>query len=189
MVTGTKLTYQDYVNTPDDERYELINGELILVPAPNISHQRSHRKLGVLITVFVDRHELGEVFLAPTDVVLSNTETEVVQPDVLFISKEREHIITEANIQGAPDLIVEILSPSTAKRDWQTKRDLYARHGVKEYWLADPATKIVWVMLLRDGALEIVDTYASGDTLESPTLEGFNVAVDDLFPRVSTDLT
>ena len=181
MVTETKLTYQDYANTPDDERYELINGELILAPAPNISHQRSHRKLGLQITIFVDRHELGEVFLAPTDVVLSNAETEVVQPDVLFISNERRHIITEANIQGAPDLVVEILSPSTAKRDWQAKRDLYAKHGVKEYWLADPATKIVWVMLPQNGALEVVETYASGDTLASPTLEGFRVAVDDVF--------
>ncbi len=179
MVTEAKLTYQDYANTPDDERYELINGELILVPAPNISHQRSNRKLGVQITIFVDQHELGEVFLAPTDVVLSDTE--VVQPDVLFISKERRHIIMEANVQGAPDLVVEILSPSTAKRDWQAKRDLYAKHGVKEYWLADPANGIVWVMLLRDGVLEIVETYASGDTLTSPMLEEFEMAVDDLF--------
>ena len=179
MVTGTKLTYQDYANMSDDERYELINGELILVPAPNISHQRSNIKLGVQITIFVDQHELGEVFLAPTDVVLSDTE--VVQPDVLFISKERQHIITEANIQGAPDLIVEILSPSTAKRDWEAKRDTYAKHGVKEYWVADPATKIVWLLLLREGALQIVETCASGDTLASPTLEGFSVAVDDLF--------
>ena len=179
MVTQTKLTYQDYANTPDDERYELLDGVLLVVPAPNIPHQRTHRKSGVQITTFVDRHELGEVFLAPTDVVLSDTE--VVQPDVLFISKEREHIITEANIQGAPDLVVEILSPSTAKHDWQAKRDLYAKHGVKEYWLADPANKIVWIMLLRDGALEIVETYASGDVLTSPTLKGFEVNVDDLF--------
>ena len=181
MVTETKLTYQDYANTPDDERYELINGELLLVPAPNIAHQSSQVSLGFRVYSFVGQHNLGRVFLAPTDVVLSNTETEVVQPDVLFISNERRHIITEANIQGAPDLVVEILSPSTAKRDWQAKRDLYAKHGVKEYWLADPATKIVWVMLPQNGALEIVETYASGDTLASPTLEGFRVAVDDVF--------
>ena len=179
MVIKTKLTYRDYANTPDDERYELIDGELILVPAPSISHQRSHRNLGVQMTIFVRQHELGEVFLAPTDVVLSDTDT--VQPDVLFISKDRQRIITEANIQGAPDLVVEILSPSTSRRDWREKRDLYAEHGVKEYWLADPATKIVWVMLLEDGALDIVETYAGGDTLTSPTLDGFSVAVDDLF--------
>ena len=179
MVTKTKLTYQDYAKTPDDERYELIDGELLVVPAPNIAHQGSHASLGSLMWSFVRQHDLGRVFLAPTDVVLSDTE--VVQPDVLFISKEREHIITEANIQGAPDLVVEILSPSTAKHDWQAKRDLYAKHGVKEYWLADPANKIVWIMLLRDGALEIVETYASGDVLTSPTLKGFEVSVDDLF--------
>ena len=179
MVTQTKLTYQDYANTPDDKRYELIDGVLITVPAPNVPHQDSQASLGSRMRVFVERHDLGKVLFAPTDVVL--TDTDIVQPDVLFISNEREHIITEANIQGAPDLVVEILSPSTAKHDWQAKRDLYAKHGVKEYWLADPANKIVWIMLLRDGALEIVETYASGDVLISPTLTGFEVSVDDLF--------
>ena len=179
MVTQTKLTYQDYANTPDDERYELIDGVLIMVPAPNIAHQRSHRNLGVQMTTFVDQRELGEVFLAPTDVVLSDTD--VVQPDVLFISKERQHIITEANIQGAPDLVVEILSPSTSRNDWREKRDLYAEHGVNEYWVVDTANRVVYVMLLKDGVLDIVETYASGDVLTSPTLKGFEVSVDDLF--------
>ena len=100
MVTQTKLTYQDYANTPDDERYELIDGVLIMVPAPNIAHQESHASLGSQMWSFVRQHDLGRVFLAPTDVVLSDTD--VVQPDVLFISNDRQHIITEANIQGAP---------------------------------------------------------------------------------------
>ena len=179
MVTQTKLTYQDYANTPDDERYELIDGVLIMVPAPNIAHQRSHASLGVQMWSFVRQHDLGRVFLAPTDVVLSDTD--VVQPDVLFISKERQHIITEANIQGAPDLVVEILSPSTSRNDWREKRDLYAEHGVNEYWVVDTANRVVYVMLLKDGVLEIVETYASGDVLTSPTLKGFEVSVDDLF--------
>ena len=179
MVTKTKLTYQDYAKTPDDERYELIDGELLVVPAPNIAHQGSHASLGSLMWSFVRQHDLGRVFLAPTDVVLSDTD--VVQPDVLFISKEREHIISEANIQGAPDLVVEILSPSTSSRDWREKRQLYAEHGVGEYWTADASNKVVYVMLLKNGVLEIVETYASGDTLTSPTLKGFEVSVDDLF--------
>ena len=179
MVTQTKLTYQDYANTPDDERYELIDGVLIMVPAPNIAHQRSNRKFGFQMSEFVDSNALGEVFMAPTDVVLTDTDT--VQPDVLFISNEREHIITEANIQGAPDLVVEILSPSTARQDWREKRDLYAKHGVSEYWVVDTANRVIFVMLLKDGVLEIEETYASGDTLTSPTLKGFEVSVDDLF--------
>ena len=179
MVTQTKLTYQDYANTPDDERYELIDGVLIMVPAPNIAHQESHAGLGSQMWSFVRQHDLGRVFLAPTDVVLSDTD--VVQPDVLFISKERQHIITEANIQGAPDLVVEILSPSTSRRDWREKRDLYAEHGVNEYWVVDTTNKVVYVMLLKDGVLDIVETYASGDLLTSPTLKGFEVSVDDIF--------
>ena len=179
MVTKTKLTYQDYAKTPDDERYELIDGELLVVPTPNIAHQGSHASLGSLMWSFVRQHDLGRVFLAPTDVVLSDTD--VVQPDVLFISKEREHIISEANIQGAPDLVVEILSPSTSSRDWREKRQLYAEHGVGEYWTADASNKVVYVMLLKNGVLEIVETYASGDVLTSPTLKGFEVSVDDLF--------
>ena len=129
--------------------------------------------------VFVERHDLGKVLFAPTDVVL--TDTDIVQPDVLFISNEREHIITEANIQGAPDLVVEILSPSTSSRDWREKRDLYAKHGVNEYWVVDTVNRVIFLMLLKDAVLEIVETYASGDVLISPTLTGFEVSVDDLF--------
>ena len=179
MVTQTKLTYQDYASTPDDERYELIDGVLIMVPAPNIAHQGSHISIGSQMHSFVQRNDLGWVFVAPTDVVLSDTN--VVQPDVLFISKNRQRIITDANIQGAPDLVVEILSPSTSSRDWREKRDLYAKHGVNEYWVVDTANRVVFVMLLKDGVLEIVQTYASGDVLTSPTLKGFKVSVDDLF--------
>ncbi len=179
MVTQTKLTYRDYAKTPDDERYELIDGVLLMVPAPNIAHQESHASLGSQMWSFVRQCDLGRVFLAPTDVVLTDTDT--VQPDVLFISKEREHIIAEANIQGAPDLIVEILSPSTSSRDWREKRDLYAHHGVNEYWVADTANRVVFQMLLKDGILEIINTYAGGDTITSPTLKGFEISVNDIF--------
>ena len=113
----------------------------------------------------------GWVFFSPTDVVLSEHDT--VQPDLVFVSREREHIITDANIQGAPDLVVEILSPSTASRDWRDKLDLYERHGVAEYWLVDPVSEIVWVFQLVDGALVQVGMYSVGDTLTSPLLEGF----------------
>ena len=119
-----KLTYEDYRNTPEDERYELLDGELVRLETPRIAHQQVDMDLGTLMNLFVKENNLGRVFSAPTDVVLS--ETAVVQPDLLFVSNERAHIITEQNIQGAPDLVVEILSPSTANRDWTIKRELYA---------------------------------------------------------------
>ena len=179
MVTAVRLTYQDYAKTPDDERYELIDGDLIMSESPIIPHQDNRMELGNRMWVFAKTTDMGKVYTADTDVVLSDTD--VVQPDIMFISKERQHIIGERNIQGAPDLVVEILSPSTARRDWGVKRELYAKHGVKEYWIADPANKIVWVMLLRNGILEVQQTCHPGDTIASSVLAGFTVKVDDIF--------
>ena len=107
-----KFTYQDYINTPDDKRYELIDGELILAPAPRRDHQRVEGRLGSRLHLFVERNKLGIVYFAPRDVVFSDTN--IVQPDLMFISNERMHIDTEAEVWGGPDLVVEILSPSTA---------------------------------------------------------------------------
>ena len=180
MVTTTRrLTYEDYANMPDDERYELINGELIMAPGPNMPHQNSQAKLGRWLLPFVDERNLGRVYFSDTDVVLSDTE--VVKPDLLFISKEREDIIAYDNIQGAPDIVVEILSPSTSRRDWNDKRELYAAHGTREYFILDPSNKIVWRLTPKDGALEIEQTYYEGDTVTSTVLEGFSIAVDDIF--------
>ena len=182
MVTAQptiKLTYADYCLTPDDERYELLDGELIVAPAPNSAHQRIDIRLGVLLHLFVNEGNLGEVFTAPYDVVLS--ETDVVQPDLLFISNEHAYIITPANAHGAPDLVVEILSPSTAERDRTFKRALYARYGVHEYWLVDPETRTVTVLLLDDGVFAEVAHYGAGQTLTSPTLPGFTTNLDDIF--------
>lgn len=179
MVTATRLTYQDYINTPDDERYELIDGELIMAPGPISPHQISQSELSYWLQIFVKQHDSGQILYAPIDVVLSDAD--VVQPDLIFISKEREHIIEHANIQGAPDFVAEILSPATARRDWGVKRELYAKHGVKEYWILDPINKKVWVMLLRNGALEIVQSCGAGDIVTSSVLAGFSVAVDDIF--------
>ena len=130
-----KFTYEDYRHTPEDKRYELLDGELIMVLAPRTAHQRTSRDILIPINTFVAENDLGEVVIAPCDVVLSDTD--VVQPDLLFVSKERSHIINEDNIRGALDLVIEILSPSTAQRDRTLKRTLYALHGVPEYWQAD----------------------------------------------------
>ena len=179
VLTATRLTYQDYLSMDGDERYELIDGELIMVGAPNFAHQRVIILLGSGMHIFVDERDLGWVLSAPFDVLLSDTD--VVQPDLLFVSKEREEIATPAYIRGAPDLVVEILSPSSTSRDWRDKFELYSKHGVKEYWIVDPANRVVWLMLLRGGALEIAGTYGIGDTVSSTVLAGFSVKVDDIF--------
>ena len=175
-----KLTYEDYAKTPDDERWELIDGELFRMPSPNVTHQRTSRQLLLRVAPFVEERNLGEVFAAPMDVVLSDTDT--VEPDLLFISRERMGIITRLNIQGAPDLVAEIHSPSTAQRDLTAKRELYARHGVKEYWPIDPVARTVTVLLLGEGDYVEAGVYGAGDTVTSPTLEGLSFRVEDIFP-------
>ena len=174
-----KLTYEDYAKTPDDERWELIDGELFRMLSPNIAHQRTSGRLFSRMFPFVEDRNLGEVFAAPTDVVLSDTDT--VEPDLLFISRERMGIVTRLNVQGAPDLVVEIHSPATAQRDLTAKRELYARHGVKEYWPINPDTRTVTVLLLRDGDYVEAGVYREGDTVTSPTLEGFSFRVEEIF--------
>ena len=177
---AAKLTYEDYRNTPEDERYELLDGELLMTAAPNIAHQRVSGRLEMRLRTFVEERGLGEVFDAPTDVVLSDTD--VVQPDLLFVSRDRADIVTADNVQGAPDLVVEVLSPSTARRDWRNKLDLYSKHGVREFWLADPQTEIVWVLLPNQGSLEVANIYGKGDTLTSPMLDAFTLDLDQVFP-------
>ena len=175
----TKFTYEDYMQTPDDIRYELLDGELILSPSARTAHQRASRKILRRLDDFVEENELGEVFVAPYDIVLDNFN--VVQPDILFVSNERSHIITDLNIQGAPDLVIEILSPSTAQRDRTQKRDLYERHLVPEYWQADSDAKSVLVLTLEDGAYRVAGIYTEGQTLTSPLLQGFRLNLDDIF--------
>ena len=179
MVTETrKLTYEDYAKTPDDERYELLDGELVFMPSPSIIHQMILLKLARLLEV-VDYGVLGWVFIAPIDVVLSATCT--LQPDILFVSKDRKGIITELNVQGAPDLTIEILSASDPNRDRVRKRAIYERHGVGEYWLVDPDAREITALLLADGGYETAGIYTAGDTLTSPTLPGFEIEVGEVF--------
>ena len=175
-----KFTYEDYRTAPPDKRYELLDGELLLTPAPNLKHQRLQLRLGMRLAQFIEERGLGELFFAPCDVVLSNTD--VVQPDLLFVSRERQYLLSGGdNVRGAPDLVVEILSPGTAERDRGYKRTLYARHGVKEYWLVDPAAETVWIHTLRNGSLALAHTFGREQTLRSPLLAGFELDLDAIF--------
>ena len=181
--TRIKLTYEDYRNAPESERqrYELSEGELIMVPSPNVYHQRILGNLGFLLREFVKEHGLGYVYFAPLDVVFS--EDTVLQPDILFISKERAESIAEEGIRGAPDLVVEILSKATAKRDRTYKKALYARYGVKEYWLVDPAIKTIEVLELHEHGFERIALHLSQEKtrLESPLLAGLCIDVAEVF--------
>lgn len=169
-----KLTYDDYALLPDDgQRYEVIDGELYLMPAPNVPHQRLAVDLTTRLHLFVRSHALGEVLAAPCDVVLS--EHDVVQPDLLFISQERAGIITRKNIQGAPDLLIEILSESTRDRDEGIKRNLYEHFGVPEYWTFNQPGRTVTVHRRGgDGSYRSFElSAAAGDVLTTPLLPGF----------------
>ena len=174
-----RRTYNDYCATPDDERYELLNGNLMMVPAPNMKHQKVLVRLAQKLSNFAEEHRLGEVYVAPCDVVLSDTD--VVQPDLLFISRAREHTVTDKNVRGAPDLVIEILSPSTADHDLGYKHDLYGRHGVLEYWIVDPMAETIAVNQQRHGSLKLAENFGRRDTLRSGVLEGLHLKLDDIF--------
>ena len=176
---AVKRTYEDYCATADDKRYELLNGDLMMVPAPNTKHQWVLGRLHIELARFAHGHGLGKVYVAPVDVVLSDTD--VVQPDLLFISRAREDKITDENVRGAPDLVIEILSPATADRDVGYKHDLYGRHGVLEYWIVDPTAESVAVHRQRDGRLELAGTFGRRDSLATALLEGLQLELGDIF--------
>ncbi|HSB05367.1 MAG TPA: Uma2 family endonuclease [Thermodesulfobacteriota bacterium] len=143
-----KFTYQDYLHLPDNgKRYQVINGELYVVPAPVPYHQRVLARVFKIVDSFVSHENLGAVFLSPCDVILSDTD--IVQPDLFFVGQDRLDIIKERNIQGAPDLVVEVLSPHSEKIDKISKTKLYARFGVKEYWIVSLDNREVTVLRLR----------------------------------------
>jgi Uma2 family endonuclease len=178
-----RLTYDDFLLFPDDgKRHELIDGEHYVTPSPNIRHQTILGNLHFLMRAWLEQHPAGRVFMAPLDVVF--TQFDVVEPDLLFVSKDRAaDILTVKHVTGAPDIVVEIGSPSTRKRDETIKRRLYERSGVSEYWVVDPDLDIVRVYRNRDGKFERpVELRAdAGDVLASPYLEGLEMPLNRVF--------
>lgn len=177
---GSRFTYKDYRLLPDDRRYEIIEGELLVTPAPSARHQMILTRLLVRVGAFVEQSRLGLLLAAPTDVILA--EDIVIQPDLLYVAENRKGIVNpEGGIHGTPDLVVEILSPSTAERDRQVKRKLYAKYGVREYWMIDPPSKTAEVLTLSQGLLETWQVFPDGTTLTSPLLPGLVITVAELF--------
>ena len=186
MATNTqaRLTYQDYLDLPEsDERYELIDGELYMAPPPIPEHQGFLFVLTLALGNFVVEHNLGRIYFSPIGVVLSDDD--VLQPDLIFISTERLNIITGNYVQGAPDLVVEVLSPSTARRDRTVKREIYERAGVREYWLVDIRNASIEVNAASDAGFVTVGVYGEGDTLVSPLLPGFSMDVSGTFENAT----
>jgi Uma2 family endonuclease len=151
IATLRPLTHEDLVSLPDDgNRYEIINGELIVTPAPLVRHQRVVVNLAVLLRLFLTQHNIGEVLVAPFDVVLGPND--VVQPDLLVIGSEQGRLKDSQNaFEGSPRLVVEILSPSSQRTDLVRKMALYARTGVPEYWMVDPERHEIAINVLAGG--------------------------------------
>jgi Uma2 family endonuclease len=181
--TAVKLTYDDFVLFPDDgQRHELIDGEHYVTPSPNTRHQTVSMNLLLAIGGWLEAHPLGRLYHAPFDVVFSDFD--VVEPDLLYISNERRRdIVTPKHVRGAPDLVIEIGSPGTRKRDETIKRRLYERAGVSEYWVLDPMRDVVRIYR-RDGQafgepLEL--SRASGDVLTTPLLPPLELPLARIF--------
>jgi Uma2 family endonuclease len=186
---AVKFTYEDYLLFPEDGlRHEIIDGEHEVTPSPLTRHQRIVANLFRILDPFIRERKLGEVFLSPFDVILSNLD--IVVPDLLFVSGERSAIVTEKNLQGAPELIVdapelivEVLSEGTRKGDEVTKRKLYERFGVQEYWIADPVLESIKVYRQSGKGFERVAELSveAGETLTSPLFPGLTIPLDAVF--------
>ncbi len=180
---GVKLTYDDFVQFPDDGvRHELIDGEHYVTLSPNTKHQRISINLTVLIGGWLDRNPIGELFHAPFDVVFSNYD--VVEPDLLYLSNERaSDALTPLHVRGVPELVVEIGSPGTRKRDETIKRRLYERSGVSEYWVVDPEIDTIRVYRREaDTFARVVELSAeANDVLTTPLLPGLEIPLSRVF--------
>ena len=180
---GVKLTYEDFLLFPDDgKRHELIDGEHYVTPSPNIRHQRIIGNLYFLIRVWLESHPIGQIFLSPLDVVFSDFD--VVEPDLLYLSNERaSQVLTQLHVKGVPELVVEIASKSTRKRDETIKRRLYERVGVSEYWVVDPAIDVIRIYRREDDGFgrPVELSCEADDVLTTPLLPGLQLLLRNIF--------
>jgi Uma2 family endonuclease len=174
--SSPKLTYADYLELPDDgKRYEILDGDLVMTASPLIRHQRVSANLHLALEPYVREHRGGTLLYAPVDVILDRSTIAV--PDLVFVSNGRSSIVTERAIEGPPDLIVEILSPSTSRRDRGIKAKLYHRFGVAHYWLVDPVRRRLEIRERRPRSYRLVAKY-----------EGDATAMSTLFPGLVLEL-
>lgn len=174
-------TYADWLKLPNDGyTYEIIDGVLHMSPPPLIDHQRASRDLSQALVHYVKKHQLGEVLFAPVGVRLPGQPVPV-EPDILFIQRVRLDIIGKKYVEGAPDLVVEILSPSNWLYDRREKMEVYRVAGVQEYWIVDPRAKTVEVFSLEGDAYLLLGNYGVERAAVSQVVEGFSIGVADIF--------
>lgn len=175
-------TYEDYRQLPEDGwRYEVIGGVLHMTPAPSPNHQLILRNLSLALGAFLKDTHLGEFIFSPIDVLLPNDLATPVQPDLIFLRKNRLDLIKREGIHGAPDLVAEILSPSNWIVDRREKFRLYSQAGVEEYWILDPEARTLEVFVLRGSSYELLGSFGSGEAARSEVLQGFEPSVDEIF--------
>ncbi|MDY7031282.1 MAG: Uma2 family endonuclease [Thermodesulfobacteriota bacterium] len=174
-----QYTYEDYLRLPEGSPYQLIGGDLIMVPSPTPYHQRISRKIGAILLQHIEENDLGELLYSPIDVFFGQEHT--FQPDIIFISKERLSIIGDVKVEGAPDLVIEILSPSTAYYDLGTKYEVYEKSGVKEYWLVHPDRKSIEVYENRNEKFHRVQAVTQQGIIQSKLLKNVTVDLKKIF--------
>jgi Uma2 family endonuclease len=175
------LSVEDYRATPEGTRYQLVEGELLMAPAPNRFHQDIVWNLSQILGQFLRGHPVGKAYIAPLDVYLG--EHDVFQPDVIFVSNGRRHILADDGAHGAPDLVIEVVSPSSAQLDKKRKRGVYARVGVKELWLVDPILLQIHVYDFARDVAKAVRLVDEDETFECAILPGLTIAAADVFRR------
>jgi Uma2 family endonuclease len=159
--------------------YELINGNIVRKQAPAPPHQRVSMEISTIMNVFIKEKQLGKLFAAPIDVFFDDHNN--TQPDILFVKKEREFLITKHGIEGAPDLIVEILSPSTFKVDRKDKFNTYLFFGVSEYWIVDPKNQSIEVYVLENDKYNMEFFAIENGLIQSKVLAGLSIEVSEVF--------
>ncbi len=176
-VHESKLTYSDYMQIPEDEcQHEIIDGIHYVNPAPNLYHQTVSRRIQFLLYARIEQQNLGVVFNAPCDVQLA--EYDILQPDLVVVLNPRRHILSPTKIAGTPDLVIEILSPTTEWRDRNVKRERYQKAGVPEYWIVDPFERSVEQLVLRDG---VYQPLPASDVLHLTILEGVSLRLKEVW--------
>lgn len=162
-------TYRDYYALNDDKRYEVIEGELIMTPAPSFKHQDVSAKLGNLIFNHVNGKKLGKVVFSPIDVVLSDDIA--LQPDIVYISNKNTGIIKDAGVFGPPDMVIEVISPTSIYKDMHVKKSIYEKAGIKEYWLVFPDEKVIEIFSIEKGRYELAASTEKTGKIKSNLLE------------------
>ena len=175
-----KLTYDDYVGLPNDgKRYEILDGELSVSPAPMTRHQIASINLTTILNAFVRQGRIGRVLEAPTDVILA--QTTIVQPDILFVRAERASIITDRAVEGPPDLVVEILSTWTARQDRTTKAALYARFAIPHYWIVDPEARMIELYGTEGDSYRLVKKESGEATIDPALFPGLEIRLAEVW--------